>query len=135
MIRLLTAPAAHREAVLYLAQAAAAGPPWLAIALAAIATLSAVGVASAPALVERVKRGKTPTPATATPPAIEGSVNLVQDAFDDVRRERDEAQDEARNLAAQLTAANRVIAERDIEIAKLAARVDALVDRFGRGPT
>lgn len=140
MIRHLIAPAAQRDAIVYLAQAATTGPPWLAIALAAIATLSAIGVALAPALVERVKRGRTPaaTPSATTQSSADGSVDLVREALTDVRRERDEAQDEAKELTRELAAANRAIAERDVSIAKRDARIEALetlLARLGGGKT
>lgn len=135
MIRVLLASDAHRDAAVYLAQTSATGPPWLAIALAVIATLSAVGVASAPALVERAKRGKaTPSAAAVAAPTVDGSVDLVRKALDDAWRERDGAQGEAKEAARQLTAAHRVIAERDVEIARLTGRIDALIDRLGKGP-
>ncbi|ANZ35264.1 hypothetical protein BBK82_03415 [Lentzea guizhouensis] len=135
MIRLLLAPATHRDAIVYLAQASATGPPWLAIALAAIATLSAIGVALAPALVERVKRGHTSAASTATPPApaVEGSVDLVREALADARRERDEAQQEAKDLSRELTNAHREIAERDVVIARRDAQIEALINRLGGG--
>jgi hypothetical protein len=124
---------AHRDALVYLAQAASTGPPWLAIALAGIATLSAVGVAMAPALVERVKRGRVPAAPAATQPASEGSVDLVREALADARQERDEAQAEVKDLGKQLAAAQREVALRDVEIAKQAARIEHLTDRLGRG--
>lgn len=135
MTRLLLSPIMHRDALVYLAQAASTGPPWLAIALAAIATLSAVAVALAPALVERAKRGHTTTVPATTQPASEGSVDLVREALADARQERDEAQAEVKDLGKQLAAAQREIAQRDIEIARQGARIEQLIDRLGRGST
>lgn len=139
MIRLVLAPVAHRDAIVYLAQASATGPPWLAIVLAAIATLSAIGVAVAPALVERVKRGRTPAiPSPTTQSSADGSVDLVREALTDARNERDEAQEDAKVLTRELAAANRAIAERDIAIARRDARIEVLeqlIARLGGGKT
>jgi hypothetical protein len=125
-----------RDAVVYVAQAASTGPPWLAIVLAGIALLSAVGVAAAPALVERVKQrgAQPPAPATtpAPPPAVEGSVDLVREAIDDLRRERDEAQDEAVRLREELAQERAQSALKDVQIAELRLRNEYLVMRLGR---
>lgn len=123
-----------RDTVVFLTQAAATGPPWLAIVLAAIGVLSAVGVALAPAVVEKVKRGANPPAAGATtPPAVEGSVDLVREAMTDLRSERDEAQLRAERLTEQLEEARLQIGVLQVELARRDARIETLLDRLGRG--
>ncbi|GAA1281601.1 hypothetical protein [Saccharothrix xinjiangensis] len=128
---------AHRDAAVYFAQAAATGPPWLAIALGVIALLGVIATATGPALAERMKRGQPPastTAAPAVPPAVEGPVDLVREIVADLRRERDEAQERADRLADELAEERRASAVKDVELARRDARIEALVDRLERGP-
>jgi hypothetical protein len=127
-------PDPRGDVVIYTAQAATTGPPWLAIALAAIAGVVALGVALAPAAVERVKRSTRPEAAsTPTPPAVESSVDLVREAIDDARREREEAQIEAKRLAAEVAEVRRESAAKDVLLAEQRMRIEHLIDRLGRG--
>lgn len=142
MIRSFLAAGMQRDAAVFLAQAASTGPPWLAIVLAAIALLSAVGVALAPALVERVKRGKpaidTPDKAALpAPPSAAGAVDLTGEALRDAWAERDEAQRRAEELQKDLTAARAEITDLRVTVARKDARIEALESllggRFGTG--
>jgi hypothetical protein len=141
MIRLLLSPSAHRDAVVYLAQAAATGPPWLAIVLAGFALLSALGVALAPAAIERVKRGKASTEAAAitspsASPSAAGAVDLTGEALRDAWAERDEAQRRADRLQKDLTAARAENTDLKVQMARKDARIEwleSVVGRFGTG--
>ncbi|MFJ5984296.1 hypothetical protein [Lentzea sp. NPDC092896] len=142
MIRdVLVSPSA-RDGLLHMAQAATTGPPWLALALAAIGAITAIAVGFVPAVQERIKRGRSPSDgATAgTSPAVDGSVTLVREALDDARKERDEAQDEAREFAKQLAAEQvknvrlqATVDQRDEQIRQRDEQIRQMIARFGGG--
>lgn len=116
-----------------LAQASAATPPvWVSVVLAVIAGLVAVGVALAPAVVEKVKRGKTADVATPKTPAADGSIDLVAKAFEDLREERDEAQAARDRIAVELAAALKSNAQKDIDLVRAEARIDRLQAELDR---
>lgn len=98
----------------FLAQPAPDGPPWLVLVLAMITAVTAI---VGPLLLKRLDRGQPGGGSPVTPPAVEGSVDLVSDAMLDARRERDEAQDHAQRLAQDLA---------DTRV--LLARAEALLD-------
>ncbi|MEV8439193.1 hypothetical protein AB0425_17600 [Actinosynnema sp. NPDC051121] len=133
VIRLAFEPGAHRDAVIYIAQAAAAGPPWMAIVVGVLALLGTIAVALGPALTERAKHARPPvvTP-PATPPAVEGSVDLVRETIADLRQEREEFQAKAERLGHELAEALKDSAAKDVEIARLTARIETLIERLGR---
>lgn len=79
------------------AEASSAGPPWVAIVLAVIALLSAVGVALAPAFVERIRqRGRSEdSPAAAPVRSADLALEMVERALRDAWQQRDEAEERA----------------------------------------
>lgn len=100
--------------------APAAGPPWLAVVLAVVSLIGVVGVALAPALVEKVKLGKpkeqakdeAKKAASAEPSALptptvvqrtDQALDLVGVAMADAHHERDEAQTDNRRLVKENT--------------------------------
>lgn len=110
--------------------APAAGPPWLAVVLAVVSLIGVVGVALAPALVEKIKRGKPkeetkasavsaesaalPTPAVVQ--RTDQALDLVGAAMVDAQHERDEAQAKAERFA-------KAKAKVDLENAQLRALI------------
>lgn len=114
---------------------AAGQPPWVALGLAAIATAGVIATAYGPVLVERARSRSTartepesggqpdPAPPPAPPPIPpQDSIDLIEDAVADYRRQRDQAIDRADRLQEQLDEARREIARRDVHIARLEAR-------------
>jgi hypothetical protein len=86
--------------VIEAAEASSAGPPWLAILLAVIALLSAVAVALAPAVVERIRQraaAKAEKPA-APAQSADLALGMVDLALRDAWRQRDEAEQRADRL-------------------------------------
>ncbi|MEU7787651.1 hypothetical protein [Amycolatopsis sp. NPDC049159] len=92
--------------------ASAAGPPWLAIVVAALASIGVIATAFGPAIAEKVKRGKpkdeakaaasTEPAALPTPTVVQRTdqaLDLVGAAMTDAHRERDEAQARAERLS------------------------------------
>lgn len=118
-----------------------AGPPWVAVIVAALASIGVIATAFGPALVEKVKRGKPKdepngepkTAAASSEPAglptptvvqrTDQALDLVGAAMVDAHRERDEAQakrDEVYGKNQQLVKAN---AKLELENAKLRALI------------
>jgi hypothetical protein len=119
--------------------APAAGPPWLAVVLAVCSLIGVVGVALAPALVEKVKRGKRDEPkvAASTEPAAlptptvvqrtDQALDLVGAAMEDAHRERDEAQakrDEALGENKRLVKKNAGLELENVKLRALIYRLD-----------
>ncbi len=90
--------------------ASAAGPPWVAVVAAALASIGVIATAFGPAMVEKVKRGKPrqdDKPASTEPSALptpavvqrtDQALDLVGAAMADAQHERDEAQAANRRL-------------------------------------
>lgn len=109
-------------------------PPWVAIALAAIALFGVMATAFGPVLVERARsRAAARTepaaaPAAGPPPPAPSSAlaqdftELIEDAVADTRRQRDQATDRADRLQQHLDRANRELADLRVELARHEAR-------------
>ena len=93
-----------------------AGPPWLAIVVAALASIGVIATAFGPAIAEKVKRGKpkdeskaaasTEPAALPTPTVVQRTdqaLDLVGVAMADAHHERDEAQTDNRRLLKENT--------------------------------
>lgn len=128
--------------MLLAADAAPAGPPWLAVVLAALTLLGVLGTAFGPAVVEKVKRGKKDDPpkaAASTEPAAlptptvvqrtDQALDLVGAAMEDAHRERDEAQDDNRRLLK----ANAKLELENVKLRALIYRLDPTWDGDSSG--
>lgn len=125
---------------------AAAGPAWVAVVAAALASIGVIATAFAPALVEKVKRGKPkedpkdePKAAASTEPTAlptptvvqrtDQALDLVGAAMADAHRERDEAQGETRRLVK----ANAKLALENVQLRALIYRLDPMWDGDSSG--
>jgi len=124
------------------AEATPAGPPWLVIALGVIALLTAVATTAGPVLVEKIKQrgGKDAGDAQTKPlPATDKALHLIEKSIEDLRQERDEAQDELRAEQKARAEDRQTMAAQAVTIATQAARIESLeqdnrrlIDRLGR---
>lgn len=90
------------------ADAAPVGPPWLAAVLATVAAVGTLLTAVMPAAVEKIKQRTAPpkTEATAAKPAsqTDRALDMIDESLRDLRRQRDEAEQEVLRLLDLLSA-------------------------------
>ncbi|MGW4487844.1 hypothetical protein ACWEOE_28850 [Amycolatopsis sp. NPDC004368] len=108
--------------MLLAADAPASGPPWLAVVLAVLTLLGVIATAAGPALVERIKVGKPAKDKGSDPPALpapaivqrtDQALDLVAQSLTDAYRERDEAQDQVKELLREVGRLNAELIRRD----------------------
>lgn len=92
------------------AEAAPAGPPWVAITLAGLAVVASLLTAVMPAVVERIKqRGAKAPPEPVAESRTDKALDLIEETMRDLRTERDEAEQEVKRL-------RKLLAKREAEL-------------------